>query len=59
MIMAALALLEEKPEPTRDDIVAAMDGNICRCGAYARIVTAIERAAQKMTRAGALHRRER
>jgi nicotinate dehydrogenase subunit A len=48
MIMAALALLNEKPQPDRDEIIAAMDGNICRCGAYARIVTAIERAAAKM-----------
>jgi aerobic-type carbon monoxide dehydrogenase small subunit (CoxS/CutS family) len=48
MIMSAMALLEEKPQPTRDEIIAAMDGNICRCGAYARIVSAIERAAAKM-----------
>jgi aerobic-type carbon monoxide dehydrogenase small subunit (CoxS/CutS family) len=48
MILSALALLEEKPEPTREDIVTALDGNICRCGAYARIVTAVERAAKRM-----------
>jgi aerobic-type carbon monoxide dehydrogenase small subunit (CoxS/CutS family) len=48
MIMSALALLEEKPEPTREEIVAAMDGNVCRCGAYSRIVAAIERAAKRM-----------
>jgi aerobic-type carbon monoxide dehydrogenase small subunit (CoxS/CutS family) len=48
MILSALALLEEKPEPTRDEIIAAMDGNICRCGAYARIVAAIQQAAQRM-----------
>jgi aerobic-type carbon monoxide dehydrogenase small subunit (CoxS/CutS family) len=48
MILSALALLEEKPEPTRDDIVAGMDGNICRCGAYGRIVAAVERAAKRM-----------
>jgi aerobic-type carbon monoxide dehydrogenase small subunit (CoxS/CutS family) len=48
MILSALALLEEKPEPTRDEIVAGMDGNICRCGAYARIIAAVERAAARM-----------
>jgi aerobic-type carbon monoxide dehydrogenase small subunit (CoxS/CutS family) len=48
MILSALALLEEKPEPTREEIIAALDGNICRCGAYARIVAAVQRAAQRM-----------
>jgi aerobic-type carbon monoxide dehydrogenase small subunit (CoxS/CutS family) len=48
MIMSALALLEAKPEPTRQEIVAAMDGNVCRCGAYARIVAAVEKAAKRM-----------
>jgi aerobic-type carbon monoxide dehydrogenase small subunit (CoxS/CutS family) len=48
MILSALALLDDKPEPTREDIVAALDGNICRCGAYSRIVAAVERAAARM-----------
>jgi aerobic-type carbon monoxide dehydrogenase small subunit (CoxS/CutS family) len=48
MIMAALALLKEKPEPTRAEIVAALDGNVCRCGTYSRIVAAVERAAGVM-----------
>jgi aerobic-type carbon monoxide dehydrogenase small subunit (CoxS/CutS family) len=48
MILSALALLEEKPKPTREEIVEALDGNICRCGAYARIISAVERAAAKM-----------
>jgi aerobic-type carbon monoxide dehydrogenase small subunit (CoxS/CutS family) len=48
MILSALALLEQKPEPTREEIIAALDGNICRCGAYARIVAAVQRAAQRM-----------
>ena len=48
MILSALALLQEKPQPTREDILEAMDGNICRCGAYSRIVAAVERAAAKM-----------
>jgi nicotinate dehydrogenase subunit A len=48
MIMSALALLSENPEPTRDDIVRGMNGNVCRCGTYARIITAVEKAAKAM-----------
>ena len=44
-IMAAAALLAEKPHPSDDDIDAAMSGNICRCGAYQRIRAAIKDAA--------------
>jgi isoquinoline 1-oxidoreductase subunit alpha len=44
-IMQAASLLKEKPKPTREEIVAAMDGNICRCGTYTRIIAAIQRAA--------------
>jgi len=44
-IMQAASLLASNPKPTRDEIVAAMDGNICRCGTYQRIVAAIELAA--------------
>jgi isoquinoline 1-oxidoreductase alpha subunit len=44
-IMQAAALLKEKPKPTRDDIIAHMSGNICRCGTYHRIIAAIQRAA--------------
>ncbi|MBI2826843.1 MAG: (2Fe-2S)-binding protein [Planctomycetia bacterium] len=46
MIMSAVALLERRPDPARADIVRGMQGNICRCGTYARIVAAIERAAK-------------
>src|ERR1044071_9632529 len=45
MIMAASALLNKNAKPTRDEIVKHMDGNICRCATYARIVNAIEIAA--------------
>jgi nicotinate dehydrogenase subunit A len=45
MIMAAKALLDQKPHPSRDDIKQALDGNLCRCGTHMRIVRAIERAA--------------
>jgi aerobic-type carbon monoxide dehydrogenase small subunit (CoxS/CutS family) len=45
MIMAALALLERAPDPDEAAIIAAMQGNICRCGAYPRIMQAIRQAA--------------
>jgi len=44
-IMSAAALLKDKPRPTDEDIVGAMAGNICRCGTYTRIRSAIKRAA--------------
>ena len=46
-IMQAAALLATNKKPTRDEIVAHMDGNICRCGTYPRIVRAIQRAARE------------
>ncbi|MDH5607926.1 MAG: (2Fe-2S)-binding protein [Cyclobacteriaceae bacterium] len=45
-IMSAIALLEQNPSPTDDDIDQAMAGNICRCGTYVRIRRAIKRAAK-------------
>jgi aerobic-type carbon monoxide dehydrogenase small subunit (CoxS/CutS family) len=48
MIMSALALLTKNPEPTRDEIIQGMNGNICRCGTYNRITSAIETAAKAM-----------
>lgn len=47
-IMRAAGLLKEKPRPTRDEIVEYMSPNICRCGTYARIARAIERAAKEV-----------
>jgi isoquinoline 1-oxidoreductase alpha subunit len=44
-IMAAAALLARNPNPTRAQIVEAMNGNICRCGTYNRIIAAIESVA--------------
>jgi isoquinoline 1-oxidoreductase alpha subunit len=46
-IMQAAALLASNPRPTREQIIEHMDGNICRCGTYGRIISAIERAAQE------------
>lgn len=45
-IMSAVALLRDNPDPTDEDIDAAMSGNICRCGAYGRIRAAIKTAAR-------------
>lgn len=41
-IMSAAHLLANNPSPSRDDIVAAMTGNLCRCGTYSRIIAAVE-----------------
>lgn len=43
-IMSAVALLNENPSPTDEEIDAAMSGNICRCGMYSRIKSSIHRA---------------
>ena len=45
-IMAAAALLKQKPKPTDQDIDDAMDSNLCRCGTYLRIRSGIKRAAE-------------
>jgi nicotinate dehydrogenase subunit A len=49
MIMAAVALLSERPAPSRAEIVKGMQRNICRCGTYPRILAAVERAATMAT----------
>lgn len=46
-IMKAAELLARTPKPSREQIVDHMDGNLCRCGSYPRIVRAIERAARE------------
>jgi nicotinate dehydrogenase subunit A len=48
MIMSAVGLLSRTPEPSRDEIGRSMSINICRCGVYSRIMTAIENAARAM-----------
>jgi len=45
MIMAAVGLLKKNPRPSDEEIIHAMDGNICRCGTYPRIVEAVRQAA--------------
>ena len=52
-VMAAAALLAQKPKPTDAEIDTAMSGNICRCGTYQRIRTAVHRASELMAGAPA------
>jgi aerobic-type carbon monoxide dehydrogenase small subunit (CoxS/CutS family) len=48
LVMAAVGLLEEKPDAGREEIARGLNGNVCRCGTYTRIVVAVERAAKEM-----------
>jgi aerobic-type carbon monoxide dehydrogenase small subunit (CoxS/CutS family) len=52
MIMSALALLDKYPDPDEDQIVDALQGNICRCGTYRRIVRAVQQAAAELQASG-------
>ena len=45
MIMATVGLLKEKPKPTDDEILAALQKHLCRCCGYTRILKAVRRAA--------------
>jgi aerobic-type carbon monoxide dehydrogenase small subunit (CoxS/CutS family) len=47
MIMAGAAFLRKNPNPSSEQIVRAMQGNVCRCGTYPRIVAAIQQAARR------------
>jgi aerobic-type carbon monoxide dehydrogenase small subunit (CoxS/CutS family) len=49
MIMRATALLKVTPNPTEAQIVSSMNGNICRCGTYPRIIAAVQRASVSRT----------
>jgi nicotinate dehydrogenase subunit A len=53
MIMSAVALLKRNPQPQESEIIAFMDGNVCRCGTYARIVSAVQKAASIATASSA------
>jgi aerobic-type carbon monoxide dehydrogenase small subunit (CoxS/CutS family) len=52
MIMSAVGLLNRESAPAADEIRRAMSGNICRCGVYSRIMTAIQQAARTTSRQG-------
>lgn len=45
ILISAKALLDRLPDPSRDDIVAALEPHLCRCGAHTRIIRAVQRAA--------------
>lgn len=46
MILSAVSLLSRNPDPTKQDMVRAMQGNVCRCGTYPRILDAISKAVE-------------
>jgi aerobic-type carbon monoxide dehydrogenase small subunit (CoxS/CutS family) len=48
MIMSSYALLAKRPAPTRQQVTQAMEGNVCRCGTYQRILAAINQASQSL-----------
>jgi aerobic-type carbon monoxide dehydrogenase small subunit (CoxS/CutS family) len=48
MIMSAVSLLEKHPKPSEQEIVREMEGNVCRCCTYPRIISAVNRAASNM-----------
>lgn len=54
MIMNAYGLLLKNPEPSRQEIINAMENNLCRCGAYNRIIEAIQSASREMKGAAAI-----
>jgi carbon-monoxide dehydrogenase small subunit len=53
MILAAHALLQHTLDPTRDDIVEAISGNICRCTGYGQIIEAVQFAAKRLQKSNA------
>jgi len=52
MILATVALLNEHPRPTEDQVLRFMDGNLCRCNGYPKILRAIHRAAGLLEKGG-------
>ena len=52
MIMKAYSFLADNPQPKQDEIIAAMDDNLCRCGSHVRIVQAVQSAARRMNKGG-------
>jgi len=48
MILSAYSLLLKDPAPSREEIIAQLEDNLCRCGAHVRIVQAVEEAAREM-----------
>jgi aerobic-type carbon monoxide dehydrogenase small subunit (CoxS/CutS family) len=48
MIMSAYALLQKSPDPSEAEIIRFMNGNVCRCGVYQRIIAAVKDAAKTL-----------
>ncbi|MBN1423788.1 (2Fe-2S)-binding protein [Candidatus Fermentibacteria bacterium] len=48
MVLSAYALLQRNPHPTREDVAAALDGNLCRCTGYVKIIDAVMMAAARL-----------
>jgi len=55
MMMTAVALLNENPDPTEEEIRKAISGNLCRCTGYVNIVKAIQYAARKLREGATVH----
>jgi carbon-monoxide dehydrogenase small subunit len=49
MVIATYALLKKNPKPTKEEINEALDGNLCRCTGYVKIVDAVEKAASELS----------
>jgi aerobic-type carbon monoxide dehydrogenase small subunit (CoxS/CutS family) len=50
MILSTVALLSRNDHPTRTEIIDSLDGNLCRCGAYSRIISAVQKAATRLAK---------
>jgi len=50
MILGAHALLERNPDPSEEDVVAGLEGHLCRCGTHVRVVQAVRAAAEELRR---------
>lgn len=52
MILSSVGLLKKTPQPSEPEIRRALEGNVCRCGTYPRIIAAVQRAAGQMAAGG-------
>jgi carbon-monoxide dehydrogenase small subunit len=52
MVLAAYCLLKKNPDPREDEIIEAIDGNLCRCTGYVKIIEAVKIAAKRMRENG-------